>query len=106
MPIVLPPLPEPSRGETGPYVVIARHRALAGRADAYEQRMLADLAQTRAEPGALQFHIHRDDYRRCAYHRRASARPQVRGRSKTATGENLTCGQSSMRKTTRHRANS
>jgi hypothetical protein len=50
MPIVLPPLPEPSPGETGPYVVIARHRALPGRTDAYEQRMLADLGQTRAEP--------------------------------------------------------
>jgi len=62
MPIVLPQLPEPSPGETGPFVVIARHRALPGRADAYEQRMLADLERTRAEPGALQFHIHRDRF--------------------------------------------
>src|SRR5262245_20963515 len=62
MPIVLPQLPEPSPAETGPFVVIARHRALPGRADAYEQRMLADLERTRAEPGALQFHIHRDPF--------------------------------------------
>jgi quinol monooxygenase YgiN len=40
--------------------VIAKHRAIPGRADAYEKRMLADLAKTRAEPEALQFHIHRD----------------------------------------------
>jgi quinol monooxygenase YgiN len=39
---------------------IAKHRAKPGRADAYEQRMLADLKMTRAEPGALQFHIPRD----------------------------------------------
>jgi quinol monooxygenase YgiN len=62
MPIVLPTLPEPSPGETGPYCVIAKHRARPGRADAYEQRMLADLENTRAEPGALQFHIHRDRF--------------------------------------------
>jgi quinol monooxygenase YgiN len=60
MPIVLPELPEPSVAETGPYCVIATHRALPGRAGAYEKRMLADLARTRAETGALQFHIHRD----------------------------------------------
>ena len=46
----------------GPYCVIAKHRAVPGRADAYEQRMLADLENTRAEPGALQFHIHRDRF--------------------------------------------
>jgi quinol monooxygenase YgiN len=60
--IVLPELPEPSPGETGPYCVIAKHRARPGKADAYERRMLADLARTRAEPGALQFHIHRDRF--------------------------------------------
>jgi quinol monooxygenase YgiN len=60
MPIVLPKLPEPLPGEKGPYCVIAVHRALPGRADAYEKRMLADIEQTRREPGALQFHIHRD----------------------------------------------
>jgi quinol monooxygenase YgiN len=62
MPIVLPTLPDPSPGESGPYCVIARHRALPGRADAYARRMLADLDKTRAEPGALQFHIHRDRF--------------------------------------------
>lgn len=62
MPIVLPALPEPSPRETGPYCVIARHRALPGRAIAYERRMLADLGDTRSEPGALQFHIHRDRF--------------------------------------------
>jgi quinol monooxygenase YgiN len=60
MSIVLPKLPDPAPGETGPYCVIARHRAKPGRADAYEKRMLADLAATRAEPGCFQFHIHRD----------------------------------------------
>ena len=60
MPIVLPKLPDPAPGETGPYCVIAKHRAKPGRADAYERRMLADLERTRAEAGALQFHIHRD----------------------------------------------
>lgn len=64
MAIVLPSLPEPAPDETGPYCVIAKHRAQPGRADAYETRMLADLAQTRAEPGALQFHIHRDRFDR------------------------------------------
>jgi len=64
VPIVLPKLPTPDPGETGPYCVIARHRAKPGRADAYEKRMLADLGETRAEPGALQFHIHRDRFDR------------------------------------------
>jgi quinol monooxygenase YgiN len=62
MPIVLPQLPEPSPSESGPYCLIARHRARPGRAEAYRQRMLADLEQTRSEPGALQFHIHRDRF--------------------------------------------
>src|SRR5262245_21660957 len=60
MPIRLPHLPDASPGETGPYCVIAKHRALPGMADAYEHRMLEDLDATRSEAGALQFHIHRD----------------------------------------------
>ena len=60
MGITLPQLPEPRPGESGPYCVIAQHRALPGKADAYERRMLADIELTRAEPGCLQFHIHRD----------------------------------------------
>jgi quinol monooxygenase YgiN len=64
MPIVLPRPPEPLPGETSPYCVIARHRALPDRGDADEKRMLADLERTRAEPGALQFHIHRDRFDR------------------------------------------
>ena len=64
MPTVLPKLPDPALDETSPDRVIARHRAKAGRADAYEKRMLADLERTRAEPGALQFHIHRDRFDR------------------------------------------
>jgi quinol monooxygenase YgiN len=60
MPITLPRLPDPEPGEKGPYCVIAVHHAIPGRANAYEQRMMADLKMTRAEPGALQFHIHRD----------------------------------------------
>jgi quinol monooxygenase YgiN len=62
MPIVLPQLPDRLPTESGPYCLIARHRARAGRADAYHQRMLADLEKTRSEPGALQFHIHRDRF--------------------------------------------
>ena len=64
MPIVLPTLPAPAPGERSPYCVIARHRAKPGRADAYERRMLADLEATSAEPGALQFHVHRDRFDR------------------------------------------
>jgi quinol monooxygenase YgiN len=64
MPIVLPKLPDPDLDETGPYCVIARHRAKPGLANAYQKRMLADLESTRAETGALQFHIHRDRFDR------------------------------------------
>jgi quinol monooxygenase YgiN len=64
MPIVLPTLPNPALNETSPYCVIAKHRAKPDRVDAYERRMLADLENTRAEPGALQFHIHRDRFDR------------------------------------------
>jgi quinol monooxygenase YgiN len=64
MPIVLPQLPPPLPGETGPYCVIAKHRALPGMADEYERRMLADISATRAEAGALQFHVHRDRHDR------------------------------------------
>ena len=64
MPLTLPQLPPPSPGETGPYCVIAKHRARPGLADEYERRMLADLHATRSEAGALQFHIHRDRHDR------------------------------------------
>jgi len=67
MAIVLPKLPEPSAGETVPYCVIAKHRAKPGRADALEQRMIADARKTREEPGALQFHIHRDRFDRSLF---------------------------------------
>ena len=60
MPITLPHLPEPDPGESGPFVVIATHRAVPGTADQLEKRMLLDLAATRTEHGCLQFHIHRD----------------------------------------------
>ena len=60
MPIVLPKFPEPPREETGPYCVVAKHRAKPSKADAYQQRMLAELENTRGEPGVFQFHIHRD----------------------------------------------
>jgi quinol monooxygenase YgiN len=62
MAIILPELPMPTPEETSPYCVIARHRALPGKADEYEQRMLLDLKNTRAEAGALQFHIHRNRF--------------------------------------------
>jgi len=54
MQISLPKLPEPGPGEKGPYCVIAIHYAMPDRADAYEQRMMADLEMTRAEPGESQ----------------------------------------------------
>jgi quinol monooxygenase YgiN len=60
MGITLPALPPPALDEKGPYCVIAQHRALPSKADAYERRMLADIPLTRAEPGCLAFHIHRD----------------------------------------------
>ena len=60
MAIKLPQLPEPDPTERGPFVVIAKHRAVPDAADRLEERMLADLADTRAEHGCLQFHIHRD----------------------------------------------
>jgi quinol monooxygenase YgiN len=62
MAIVLPMLPEPVPGETSPYCVIAKHRAKPGQADALEKRIIADAKKTREEPGALQFHIHRDRF--------------------------------------------
>ena len=60
MPITLPNLPEQDPSDHGPFVVIAKHRAVPGTADQLEKRMLFDLANTRAEHGCLQFHIHRD----------------------------------------------
>jgi quinol monooxygenase YgiN len=60
MSITLPHLPEPDPNDRGPFVIIAKHRAISGTADQLEKRMLADLANTRAEHGCLQFHIHRD----------------------------------------------
>src|SRR4051812_9987942 len=57
MSITLPHLPELDPGDTGPFVIIAKHRAVSGTADALEKRMLLDLANTRAEHGCLQFHI-------------------------------------------------
>ncbi len=60
MAITLPHLPEPGPNDTGPFVVIAKHRAISGIADQLEKRMLLDLANTRAEHGCLQFNIHRD----------------------------------------------
>jgi quinol monooxygenase YgiN len=62
MAFTLPQLPNPTPGETGPYCVIAKHRAKPGKADGFEKRMIADVPRTRAEPGALQFHIHRDRF--------------------------------------------
>jgi quinol monooxygenase YgiN len=64
MAIVLPMLPDPAPEETTPYCLIATHRAKAGQADALEKRMIADAKKTREEPGALQFHIHRDRFDR------------------------------------------
>lgn len=60
MALTLPDFPEPGADEVGPYCIIATHRALPGKADAFERRMLEDIPFTRSEPGCLAFHIHRD----------------------------------------------
>lgn len=52
------PLPQP--GETGPYALTGTARAKPGRADALEERLVALVAPTRLEEGAVAYHVHRD----------------------------------------------
>ena len=53
-------LPQPAPDETGPYALVGTARAKPGQAAALEQRLLALIAPTRQEPGALAYHVHRD----------------------------------------------
>jgi quinol monooxygenase YgiN len=62
--ITLPELPAQDQGEMGRIALSLSIARNPGSADAYEQRMLADLERTRAETGAVQFHIHRDRFDR------------------------------------------
>lgn len=55
-----PDLPQPQAGEVGPYALVGSVRALPGRADALEERLLSLVAPTRLEEGALAYHVHRD----------------------------------------------
>jgi quinol monooxygenase YgiN len=55
-----PDLPQPQPGEVGPYALVGTVRALPGRADALEERLLSMVAPTRLEEGALAYHVHRD----------------------------------------------
>lgn len=53
-------LPIQDRDETGPYALAGQARAKAGKADALEAALIALVAPTRQEDGALQYHVHRD----------------------------------------------
>lgn len=52
--------PEPLPGETEPYALWAMARARSGKGDVLAERLLALVAPSRAEPGALAYHVHRD----------------------------------------------
>lgn len=52
--------PEPSPGETGPYSLWATVKAKPGKGDILAERLLALVEPSRAEPGALEYHVHRD----------------------------------------------
>jgi len=52
--------PEPLPGETEPYALWATVRARPGKGDALAERLLALVAPSRAEPGAVDYHVHRD----------------------------------------------
>lgn len=52
--------PEPSPGETEPYCLWATLRAKPGQGDILGERLLALVEPSRAEPGALEYHVHRD----------------------------------------------
>ncbi|WP_259781153.1 putative quinol monooxygenase [Aestuariispira ectoiniformans] len=53
-------LPAPGEDEQAPYTLVGRARAKPGQADALEARLLSLVAPTRAEEGALEYHVHRD----------------------------------------------
>ena len=53
-------LPAPAPDETTPYSLFGMAKAKAGQGDALAARLLALVEPTRSEPGALQYHVHRD----------------------------------------------
>lgn len=53
-------LPEPDADEQGPYALIGSCRALPGCADRLETLILGLVEPIRREPGAIEFHVHRD----------------------------------------------
>ncbi|MBO9418055.1 antibiotic biosynthesis monooxygenase [Labrenzia sp. R4_2] len=53
-------LPHPDIDETGPYALVGQARARPGSAEELEQALVALVAPTREETGALQYHVHRD----------------------------------------------
>ena len=53
-------LPEPLAGEAEPYCLFGTAEAKPGLGDALGERLLALVEPTRAESGALQYHVHRD----------------------------------------------
>jgi len=53
-------LPDPAPGETAPYCIAGTAKAKPGQAEALARRLLDLVAPTRAEPGALEYHVHRD----------------------------------------------
>ena len=52
--------PEPLPGETEPYVVWGLAQARPGMGNVLAERLLALVEPSRAEPGALEYHVHRD----------------------------------------------
>jgi quinol monooxygenase YgiN len=53
-------LPTPAPGEATPYSLFGLAKAKGGKGDALAARLLALVEPTRSEPGALQYHVHRD----------------------------------------------
>lgn len=53
-------LPQPDANDGGPYTLFGQARAKPGQEDALETALLALVAPTRQEPGALEYHVHRD----------------------------------------------
>lgn len=52
--------PEPHPGETEPYALWGELKARPGEGDALAARLLALVGPSRAEPGVLEYHLHRD----------------------------------------------
>jgi quinol monooxygenase YgiN len=53
-------LPAQDLNESGPYALVGKARAKAGKADELETALLALVDPTRLEEGVLQYHVHRD----------------------------------------------